>query len=352
MRMRPTSIKQSTGLKEHFEHVDDSLFALSLRNPKISEKINSQITDVYFNIDKSLSQLTENRIYQGVSSQQYTVTAANSLADMLSNILDNMQMSMNMKPGSGQGEMQLPDIIMSQEELNKQMEEVMKKLEEGKRPGDGEEGEKGEKGEKEGEKGEEGKKGEKGNQGESGQEGQQGENGKDGKGSEGKNGKDGKNGKEGNEDGEGEKNDGYGEGGSEEFNGELYKIYQQQQKLRQALQDKIGKEGSQGNAGDLIKQMEEVELDLINKGFTNQTFQKMMDLQHQLLKMESATFTQGEDVKRESKTNRIEHNKTTNSQIPTAKQYFNTTEILNRQALPLRSQLKKKLQDYFKNTND
>ena len=98
--------------------------------------------------------------------------------------------------------------------------------------------------------------------------------------------------------------------------------------------------------------MEEVELDLINKGFTNQTLQKMMDLQHQLLKMESATFTQGEDVKRESKGNRIEYNKTTNSQIPTAKQYFNTTEILNRQALPLRSQFKKKLQDYFKNTND
>ena len=98
--------------------------------------------------------------------------------------------------------------------------------------------------------------------------------------------------------------------------------------------------------------MEEVELDLINKGFTNQTLQKMMDLQHQLLKMENATFTQGEDEKRESKTNRKEYNKTTNSQIPTAKQYFNTTEILNRQALPLRSQFKKKLQDYFKNTND
>ncbi|ARV09718.1 hypothetical protein BTO05_08705 [Winogradskyella sp. PC-19] len=365
-------IKQST-LKEHFEHVDDSLFALSLRNPKISEKINSQITDVYFNIDKSLGQLTENRIYQGVSSQQYTVTAANSLANMLSNILDNMEMSMNMQPGQGgEGEMQLPDIIMSQEELNKKMEEAMKKMQEGEKPG---EGEKGEKGEKEGEEGKDGEKGKK--EGESGQEGQQGksgekggqesggkegegkqgegnqgENGKEGKGSEGKNGKDGKNGKNGDEDGEGEKNDGYGEGGSEEFNGELYKIYQQQQKLRQALQDKIGKEGSQGNAGDLIKQMEEVELDLINKGFTNQTLQKMMDLQHQLLKMENATFTQGEDEKRESKTNRKEYNSKTNSQIPTAKQYFNTTEILNRQALPLRSQFKKKLQDYFKSTND
>ncbi|SHG81543.1 DUF4175 family protein [Winogradskyella jejuensis] len=336
-------IKQST-LKEHFEHVDDSLFALSLRNPKISEKINSQITDVYFNIDKSLSQLTENRIYQGVSSQQYTITAANTLADMLSNILDNMEMQMNRTPGQGgEGEMQLPDIIMSQEELNKKMEEAMKKL--------GEEGKKGEEGEKEGEQGKEGEGGQSGQEsgGESG-EGKEGNNGKDGKGKQGENGKEGE-GKDG-KPGEDGKNDGYGDGGSEEFNGELYKIYQQQQKLRQALQDKIGKEGSQGNAGDLIKQMEEVELDLINKGFTNQTLQKMMDLQHQLLKLENATFTQGEDEKRESKTNRKEHNFNAKSQIPTAKQYFNTTEILNRQALPLRSQFKKKLQDYFKNKND
>ncbi|TCK67831.1 hypothetical protein DFQ05_1612 [Winogradskyella wandonensis] len=341
-------IKQST-LKEHFEHVDDSLFALSLRNPKISEKINSQITDVYFNIDKSLAQLTENRIYQGVSAQQYTITAANDLANMLSNMLDNMEMQMNMSPGQGgKGEMQLPDIIMSQEELNKKMEEAMKKLGEGEK--EGEEGKEGEKG-NEGEKGKEGKEGEQGQSGQKsgGQEGdgKEGNNEKQGEGSEGNSGKDGK----GNP-GENGKKEGYGEGGTEELNGELYKIYQQQQKLRQALQDKIGKEGGQGNAGDLIKQMEEVELDLINKGFTNQTLQKMMDLQHQLLKLENATFTQGEDEKRESKTNRKEYNSNTKSQIPTAKQYFNTTEILNRQALPLRSQLKKKLQDYFKNKDD
>ena len=335
-------VKQST-LKEHFEHVDDSLFALSLRNPKISQKINSQITDVYFNIDKSLGQLTENRIYQGVSSQQYTVTAANTLSDMLSNILDNMEMSMNMQPGQGgEGEMQLPDIIMSQEELNKKMEDAMKKL--------GEEGQEkqGEKsGEEEGKEGEKGKKGEKGEEGESGKsKGESGE-GNQGNGSQGNNGKEGKGNLE-----EEEKNNGYGEGGSEELNGELYKIYQQQQMLRQALQDRIGKEGSKGNAGDLIKQMEEVELDLINKGFTNQTLQKMMDLQHQLLKLENATFTQGEDQKRESKTNLKEYNFNPKSQIPTAKEYFNTIEILNRQALPLRLQFKKKLQDYFKNTND
>ena len=97
--------------------------------------------------------------------------------------------------------------------------------------------------------------------------------------------------------------------------------------------------------------MEEVELDLINKGFTNQTLQKMMDLQHQLLKLENATFMQGQDNKRKSETNFKKYNNGTTNQIPTAKEYFNTTEILNRQALPLQQHYKKKVQQYFK-TND
>ncbi|MCC1483455.1 DUF4175 family protein [Winogradskyella immobilis] len=347
-------IKQNT-LREHFEHVDDSLFALSLRNPKLSESVNKQITNVYFYIDKALDQLSENRIYQGTSSQQYTITASNELADFLSNTLDNMEEQMNAtpKPGQGDGD-SLPDIIMSQEELNKQMEEGVKKSEEGK---DGEQGEKD--GEKPGEQGQQGKEGKQGEQGQQGNEGQQGQEGNSqGNGNQGENngeGKEGENGKNGNREGkEGEdgKKDGYGEGGNEELNGELYKIYKQQQQLRQALQDKIGKDGAEGQVGDLIQKMEEVELDLINKGFTNQTLEKMMDLQHQLLKLDKATFIQGQDNKRESKTNKKNYNSQSNSQIPTAKQYFNTTEILNRQALPLRERFKKKVQDYFKTKDD
>ena len=92
-------IIEQSNLREHFEHIDDSLFSLSLRQPKLSEKVNSQITDVYFNIDKALGQLTENRLYQGVSSQQYAITASNELASFLSDVLDNMEMSMNPSMG-------------------------------------------------------------------------------------------------------------------------------------------------------------------------------------------------------------------------------------------------------------
>ncbi|MCT4575505.1 MAG: hypothetical protein N4A43_04585, partial [Alphaproteobacteria bacterium] len=376
-------IIQQSNLREHFEHIDDSLFALSLRQPKISEKVNSQITEVYFNIDKALGQLTENKLYQGVSSQQYTITASNELASFLSDALDNMEMQMNSSPGSGGGGgQQLPDIIMSQEELNKQMEEGVKKSEQGK---EGEEGQQGE-GEKQGEEGSEGKEGEGKQPGEQGQEGEQGESGQSGKngksgnqqgeggeggqngqngnqngegnengeGKDGKGGNQGTNGKNGVDggDGEGEENDGYGEGGKEEQNAELFKIYQQQQQLRQALEDRLTKEGKIESAGQLIKQMEEVELDLLNYGFTNKTLQKMMDLQHQLLKLEKATFVQGQDTKRESETNKKEFDNTNPSQIPTAKQYFITTEILNRQALPLQNHFKKKIQEYFKKAND
>ena len=313
-------LRKQNNLREHFEHIDDSLFALSLRQPAISEQVNAQITNVFFNIDKSLDQLSENQIYQGISSQQYTITSTNELASFLSDVLDNMNMQMNPSMGQGQGQgQQLPDIIMSQEELNKKMEEGMKKGEKGKKPKDGENGESGD-----------------------GQKEQEGENGNP---KDGKDGKQGEKGKMGNQQGE-------GEGQSESQNGELYEIYQRQQQLRQALENKLGEEGKKGFGGNLIKQMEEIELDLINKGFTNQTLQKMMDLQHQLLKLENATFMQGQDNKRKSETNNKVYDNTVPNQIPKAKEYFNTTEILNRQALPLQQVYKKKVQEYFKKAND
>jgi len=320
-------LRRQSNLREHFEHIDDSLFALSLRQPKISEKVNEQITDVFFNIDKSLGQLSENQIYQGVSSQQYTITSTNELASFLSDILDDMNAQMNPSMGMGQGKgqgQQLPDIIMSQGELNKKMQDGMQKGgKKGDKPSDGEKA----KGEGKGQS-----------------------SGESGNPKEGKDGKDGKEGKDGNEKG----SEREGGRGNEFMNGELYEIFQQQQRLRQALEnqlkDKYGKAGDKVLAEKLVKDMEQVEQDLINKGFTNQTLQKMMELEHQLLKLENATFTQGQDSKRKSDTNRNQFQNKTNNKLPEAKRYFNTTEILNRQAFPLQQIYKKKVQDYFKTT--
>ena len=263
----PSYLRKQSNLREHFEHIDDSLFALSLRQPKLSERVNKEIIETFYNIDKSLEQLAENKLYEGAANQQYTITAANNLADFLSNVLDNLQEEMSPSQGQGDGDMQLPDIIMSQEALNEQMKEGLKESEKGKKD-----------------------KGEKGEEGEVEKEGEQ-------KG-------EGDQGKSGNKQRE-------GEGSNEGLNGVLYEIYQRQQQIRQALQDKLSKEGIGGSGEKLLNKMEEVELELLNKGFTNQTLQKMMELQHQLLKLENATFQQGQDNKRKSESNEDQFNNTT-----------------------------------------
>ena len=123
----PDKLKKQIKLKEHFEHIDDSLYALSIRMVRLSSKIQEDLSDAHYNIDKSLENIAENRIQQGMSNQQYTMTAANNLADLLSDMLQSMQ---NQKPGSGQGkgkegELSLPDVIKKQQGMMKKMKEGM-----------------------------------------------------------------------------------------------------------------------------------------------------------------------------------------------------------------------------------
>ncbi len=320
-------LKRQSVLRENFIHIDDSLYALALRTPQITEDVTQKLTDIEFNIDKSLVKLAENQIVQGAANQQYTITGTNDLAYMLSRTLDQMQSSMSAsgKGKSGEKEFQLPDIIKKQEELGEKMKDGMEK---GKKPGEKPGNEKGKgKGEKEGGENEGNKEGDK--------------NGKGGN----------KKGK--NKDGNAQGNDGESDQQREDLNGELYEIYKQQQQLRNALEDKIKKSGIGNKLGsDLLKRMEQVEQELLQKGFNENTLSKMLDLKHQLLKLDEATFEQGEEEKRESNTNRFQFNNNNQEQLQKAKQYFNTTEILNRQVLPLRQNYKQKVQEYFNRDND
>ncbi|WP_299246971.1 DUF4175 family protein [uncultured Aquimarina sp.] len=332
-------LKKQSVLRENFIHIDDSLYALALRTPTISDEVTSKLTDIEFNIDKSLERLAENQSIQGTANQQYAITASNDLAYFLSKALDQMQNSMSAsgkgKSGSKSRGFQLPDIIKKQEELNDKMKEGTEKGK-GKKKGEkaGESG-----GEGSGEKGENGKEGKKGK-------GKNGE-GEDGEGE----GGDGKNGNKKGKNGNGK--DGESEMQKEDLNGELYEIYKQQQQLRNALQDKLKKQGIGNRKGsDLLRRMEQVESELLEKGFNDQTLSKMLELKHELLKLDDATFEQGEEERRESKSNNKLFDNDSNEQILKAKQYFNTTEILNRQVLPLRQNYKRKVQEYFKKGND
>lgn len=286
------NLQKQNILKTYFEHIDDSLFVLSIRVPKISSKVQDHLAQAHYNLNQSLENFADNNFSNGISNQRYVMTSANTLADMLSNTLDAMQ---NPKPGNGKGKgkgksFSLPDIIQKQKELMDKMKNGMKKKNGGK-PKDG-------KGEKKGQK---------------------------------KGGKEGKNGEQG-----------------EGLDGELYQIYKEQSELRQQLENAIkeGKDGS-GNAKKALKEMEQLENDILEKGFTQQSINRMQQLNYELLKLDKATFEQNQDNKRKSNTNLQEFNNNTIKELKFKKLFYNQTEILNRQSLPLRQNYKKKVQEYF-----
>jgi Mg2+ and Co2+ transporter CorA len=99
---------------------------------------------------------------------------------------------------------------------------------------------------------------------------------------------------------------------------------------------------------DALQQMKEIEKQLINKGFKNDVLQKILNVKHELLKLEKAIQQQGEDTKRQSKTNDKSFNNTAAPLSKELKEYINSVEILNRQSLPLQPNFNQKVQNYFK----
>ena len=321
------TVKDQQNLRRLFEHVDDSLFALSLRRAELSEFVNEQITEVYYNIDKSLESIAENQIYQGASYQQYVINSTNALADFLANILDNMQQ--NMSPGQGQGEgqdFQLPDIIKGQKGIQEKMNGSGQKGK--KSQGQGEEQGENEGGQQEGEKGSQGK-------GENGQQGNEGE---------------GKGGQKGSQNQNGSQSGGNGLG--EMDLNEVYEIYKEQQFLRENLEkqlEDIMRISDKNLAKKLVQQMEDFENDLLENGITKRTRNKANNIQHQLMKLENASMKQGEKKERESNTNQNQYSNPITTKPELLQDYQNSIEILNRQALPLRQNFEKKVKVYFDN---
>ena len=284
------NIKAQQDLKLQFKHVDDSLFAMALRNPKIAEDITKEIGNVLYNVEGSLASFSDAQLPKGLSHQQYTISAANKLADFLSELLSNMQMQISSmssgkpKPGEGSG-MQLPDIIKKQDGIG---EKVKNGIKDGGKRGDGQ-------------------RGQKGNHEKSGDNGES------------------------------------GEGDAEA----IMEIYKEQKQLREALQNELNKQGLGGNGQRTLEQMKQIEKELLNKGFKNETLQKILNLKQDLLKLNTAVQQQGEENKRQSKTNQKEFNNQSNALPPSLLEYLNSIEILNRQSLPLRSNFNQKVQEYF-----
>ena len=311
------TVRKQKELRSLFEHVDDSLFALSLRRPELSEFVNEQIEEAYYNMDKSVESITEGRIYQSVSYQQYVLNSANSLADFLADILENMQQSMGQGSGAGNSgqDFQLPDIITGQQQLAQKMQNQGSK---GNQKGKGEKSE--------------------------GNEGQQG-SGQDGDSEPGEN-----KGDTGTGNGD-QKGD---EKGGEESLEEVYEIYKEQQRIRQMLEKQLEnmiRERDKNLAKKLLQQMEDFENELLEQGITERTMNRMRNIEHQMLRMENAEMEQGQKEERESRSNE----EIFQNPVMTKPRAFDveeeSIEILYRQALPLHQIYKNRVKRYFNNAN-
>jgi len=282
-------------LKTYFEHVDDSLFVLSMRLPELTSKIQTELTNTHYNLDRSLENFAENSFDSGSANQQYVITSTNILSDFLSNLLSNLKNSKNSLGNKGKkNSFSLPTLIEKQKGISEKLRNGLQKSNK---------------------KGQDGHEGEKGKKGSSGS----------------------------------KSTSEFNEGGQ---SGDIFEIFKQQSYLRETLTKIMAKEGdSNGTFKKAIKSMELLENEIINNGFTQSTLKRMQQLEYQLLKLNTALIQQGKEKNKKATPNISNYKNNNLKQLQLKKQFYNQIEILNRQSLPLQQNFEKKVQKYFSKKN-
>lgn len=127
-------------LKDGTRIIEDSLVALGSRVPEIKETVYEELESIKSNLNKSIQTLEEQNGAQAASYQQFVMTAANELALLLDQALQQMQMQMaSMMQGNqscqkpGGGKPSLSNMRKLQNELGKQASQ----MKDGKKPGEG-----------------------------------------------------------------------------------------------------------------------------------------------------------------------------------------------------------------------
>ena len=333
----PDYITKQNDLRDNFNHIDDSLYALSMRQPMISAQVNQSLSQASYYLSKSLEDLAETRFTNAAVAQQFVFTQANDLANLLDGVVSQMeQMSMSM-PGAGSGQgsgsqgFQLQDIIQQQQSLQDQGE---KQGEQGQQSGEG--------------SSQGGKTGQEGTQGESDEQG-----GKKGT-QEGKGGKSGNNGQnksegEGKQGQDGDKGASYSDTDAERA--ARYSIYKAQQQLRQELEDRLRKQGLLDMNRGVLQKMEENAEEVLRNGISKRSKALMNEINYQLIKLEEAEYEQQKEQKRESETNTSRYDPSLNNPWRDERRYFDQLDILIKDALPLQPYYKKQAERYFKIRN-
>ncbi|MHB8205750.1 DUF4175 family protein [Mucilaginibacter sp.] len=129
-------------IKDNLKTAEDSLYAISRRVPQIQSTVNKEITGINDHIDQALQNLGDRQMAEAGSNQQYSMTAMNNLALMLSEVLEQLEKS---QKGSGKGKSKqqtLGELAKMQQQLNQNMQKAREQMQK--------EGNQGESGQKQG----------------------------------------------------------------------------------------------------------------------------------------------------------------------------------------------------------
>ena len=283
-------------LKDDAVMVEDSLFALSMRIPQLASAVNREIGLVNRHMGKALDGFGDRQTADIAMNQQYVMTSFNNLALLLDEALQQMQQKEAQKqPGSGNcekpGGSGNPSPSPKAGDMKKMQQALGKKLEQMKE-----------------QMGKGANKGEVGKQKPGG------------------------------------------------MSKELAQMAAQQAALRKMAQEKakqLNEDGSgKGNQmGDIAKEMEEIERDLVNRQVDQATLQRQQDLITRLLEAENAERIRGEKEERTSQTG----DDTLKTTPPQASEYLrqkmNELELLRTVPAELLPYYRDRVNDYF-NTLD
>ncbi len=283
-------------LKDDAVMVEDSLFELSMRIPQLAAAVNREIGLVNRHMGKALDGFGERQTADIAMNQQYVMTSFNNLALLLDEALQQMQQKEAQKqPGSGNcekpGGSGNPSPSPKAGDMKKMQQALGKKLEQMKE-----------------QMGKGANKGEVGKQKPGG------------------------------------------------MSKDLAQMAAQQAALRKMAQEKakrLNEDGSgKGNQmGDIAKEMEEIERDLVNRQIDQATLQRQQDLITRLLEAENAERIRGEKEERTSQTGDDALKTTPPQASEYLRQKMNEFELLRTVPAELLPYYRDRVNDYF-NTLD
>jgi uncharacterized phage infection (PIP) family protein YhgE len=127
-----TLSQEQLDLQNSTQIIKDSLLALAKRVDQIEPHITRELTDMYHNMELSAEAIKERRARLASGRQQYSMTAINNLALMLSEVLKQMQQQMGEKmPGDQVCEKPGGSTPNNVGDMQKGLSETLKKLKDG-----------------------------------------------------------------------------------------------------------------------------------------------------------------------------------------------------------------------------